>query len=149
VVSVEVARHGRWGVLARSRTSRSGHFAATIRARGLGTSALRVRFAGDRLNTGAATGAGRLQLFRSSQASWYQLTGNQLGCGGRMGANQLGVANKTLPCGTLVTFRYGGRSVRVPVIDRGPYVAGRTWDLSGETRRRLHFPGTGSVWSDK
>jgi hypothetical protein len=149
VVQVEVARHGRWGVLARSRTSRSGHFAATVRARGLGTSALRVRFAGDRLNTGSAAGAGRLQVFRATQASWYQLTGNQLGCGGRMGANQLGVANKTLPCGTRVTLRYGGRSVSVRVIDRGPYVAGRTWDLSGETRRRLHFPGTGTVWSDK
>ncbi|MGI8579563.1 MAG: RlpA-like double-psi beta-barrel domain-containing protein [Solirubrobacteraceae bacterium] len=149
VVQVEVARHGRWSPLARSRTSSSGHFGATVRAHGLGTSALRVRFAGDRLNTGSAAGAGTLQVFRVTQASWYQLTGNQLGCGGRMYDGQLGVANKTLPCGTQVTLRYGGRSIRVPVIDRGPYVGGRTWDLSGETRRRLHFPGTGSVWSDK
>lgn len=148
-VQLEVARHGRWSLLAQSRTSATGHFSATVRAQGLGTSALRVRFGGDRLNTGSEAGAGTLQVFRVSQASWYQLTGNQLGCGGRMYEGQLGVANKTLPCGTQVTLRYGGRSIRVPVIDRGPYVAGRTWDLSGETRRRLHFPGTGSVWSDK
>lgn len=149
IVQVEIARHGRWSLLARSRTSRTGHFSSTVRAQGLGTSALRVRFGGDRLNTGSATGAGSLQVFRVTQASWYQLTGNQLGCGGRMYEGQLGVANKTLPCGTQVTLRYGGRSIRVPVIDRGPYVGGRTWDLSGETRRRLHFPGTGSIWSDK
>jgi len=149
VVQVEVARHGRWSPLARSRTSPAGHFSATVRARGLGSSALRVRFGGDKLNTGSATAAGQLQVFRASQASWYQLTGNQLGCGGRMYEGQLGVANKTLPCGTQVTLRYGGRTVRVPVIDRGPYVGGRTWDLTAETRRRLGFPGTGSIWSDK
>lgn len=149
VVQVEVARRGRWVALARARTSRTGHFAASLRAGGLGSAALRVSFAGDRLNVGAAADAGRLQVFRATQASWYQLTGNQLGCGGRMYEGQLGVANKTLPCGTLVTFRYGGRSIRVPVIDRGPYVGNRVWDLSGETRRRLRFPGTGSIWSDK
>jgi hypothetical protein len=34
--------------------------------------------------------------------------------------NQLGVAHNTAPCGTLIAFSYAGRSVTVPVIDRGP-----------------------------
>ena len=55
------------------------------------------------------------------------------------------MANKTLPCGTEVTFRYGNRAVRVPVIDRGPYIPGRMWDLSGAAAEALHFPGLGQV----
>jgi len=35
----------------------------------------------------------------------------------------------------------------VPVIDRGPYVGGREWDLTGATARRLGFGGVGVVWS--
>ena len=40
----------------------------------------------------------------------------------------------TLPCGTMVTLRYGGRTITVPVIDRGPYVAGRDYDLTYATQ---------------
>jgi rare lipoprotein A (peptidoglycan hydrolase) len=45
----------------------------------------------------------------------------------------LGVAHRTLPCGTLITFRNpaNGRSLTLPVVDRGPYVYGRKWDLTG------------------
>jgi rare lipoprotein A (peptidoglycan hydrolase) len=44
-----------------------------------------------------------------------------------------GVANRTLPCGTKITFRNpaNGRAITVKVVDRGPYVAGRQWDLTG------------------
>ena len=55
----------------------------------------------------------------------------------------MGVANKTLPCGTLVTLRYDGRTVRVAVIDRGPYVAGREFDLTEATKQALGFGGVG------
>lgn len=40
------------------------------------------------------------------------------------------VAHKTLPCGSKVEVRYGGKRIVVPVWDRGPYVAGRDLDLS-------------------
>ena len=53
------------------------------------------------------------------------------------------VANKTLPCGTLVSLRYRSRSITVPVIDRGPDVTGREFDLTAATRARLDFPGLG------
>ena len=58
----------------------------------------------------------------------------------------LGVANKTLPCGTMVKLRYHGHSITVPVIDRGPYVAGRDYDLTEATKERLGFPGVGTCW---
>jgi Lytic transglycolase len=86
--------------------------------------------------------------WHSSVASVYFDYGGPLACGGRLARNQLGVAHKSAPCGALITFRYGGRTVRVPVIDRGPYIAGREWDLTGATAELLGFPGLDFVeWS--
>jgi rare lipoprotein A (peptidoglycan hydrolase) len=65
-----------------------------------------------------------------------------------LGRHELGVAHKTAPCGTLITFTYSGRSLTVPVIDRGPYIVGREWDLTGPTAAALGFPGLGPIqWS--
>ncbi|HWF32859.1 MAG TPA: septal ring lytic transglycosylase RlpA family protein [Solirubrobacteraceae bacterium] len=83
-----------------------------------------------------------------SVASVFTDYGLGLACGGVLGRDQLGVAHKTAPCGTLITFTYGGRSLTVPVIDRGPYIAGREWDLTGATAAALGFPGLGKIeWS--
>ncbi len=81
----------------------------------------------------------------TSIASVYTDYGLPVACGGVLHVPELGVANKTLPCGTEVTFIYGGRAIRVPVIDRGPYIAGREWDLTGATAEALNFPGLGSI----
>ena len=67
--------------------------------------------------------------------SWYGpgFYGNGGACGmipGGLTKDTVGVAHRTLPCGTKVTFRYNGRTVTTRVIDRGPYVAGRTWDMT-------------------
>ena len=45
----------------------------------------------------------------------------------------------------MVKLRYHGRSITVPVIDRGPYVAGRDYDLTEATRDRLGFPGVDTI----
>ncbi|HEY2182514.1 MAG TPA: septal ring lytic transglycosylase RlpA family protein [Solirubrobacteraceae bacterium] len=83
-----------------------------------------------------------------SVASVFRDYGLGLACGGVLGRDQLGVAHKTAPCGTLITFTYGGRRLTVPVIDRGPYIAGREWDLTGATAAALGFPGLGQIeWS--
>lgn len=72
-------------------------------------------------------------------ASWYGpgFYGNRTACGQVYTPEILGVAHKTLPCGTLLTLSYGSRVLTVPVIDRGPYVAGRTLDLSNATKLAL------------
>jgi hypothetical protein len=72
-------------------------------------------------------------------ASWYGpgFYGNRTACGQRYTPEILGVAHLTLPCGTLLTLTYGSRSVSVAVIDRGPYIAGRTLDLSNATKLAL------------
>ena len=72
-------------------------------------------------------------------ASWYGpgFYGNRTACGQVYTPELLGVAHLTLPCGTTLTLSYGERSITVSVIDRGPYVAGRTLDLSNATRATL------------
>ncbi|HYV16002.1 MAG TPA: septal ring lytic transglycosylase RlpA family protein [Conexibacter sp.] len=148
-VVVEAGKHGRWKPLAHALTRANGHFDVRLAVNTLSSVRLRVHFSGDRRADGDRARAGTLQTFRSSLASWYALYGGALACGGTLGYDTLGVANKTLPCGTRVTLRYHGRQVTVPVIDRGPYVGGREWDLTGATARRLGFGGTGVVWSSR
>lgn len=107
---------------------------------------MRLRFGGDAADRPTQRPLGRLNVFRLAEASWYA-SGGSLACGGLLTTSTMGVANKTLPCGTLVTLRYDGRTVRVPVIDRGPYVAGREFDLTEATKNALGFEGVGEVWS--
>lgn len=85
--------------------------------------------------------------YRVSIASVYTDYNKPIACGVNqvLHVPQLGVANKSLPCGTEVTFVYGHRAIRVPVIDRGPYIAGRQWDLTGATAEALRFPGLGPI----
>ena len=75
-------------------------------------------------------------------ASWYGpgFYGNRTACGQTYTAEIVGVAHRTLPCGTLVVLEYRGQSMTVPVIDRGPYVAGRTLDLSHATHVAMGCP---------
>jgi rare lipoprotein A len=60
----------------------------------------------------------------------------------------VGVAHRTLPCGTKVVFRNPGtgRTVTARVVDRGPYVSGRQWDLTGGLCLKLGHCYTGSVY---
>jgi rare lipoprotein A len=139
--------HRRWGwrTLDRDRTGVRGvyelhrrlHRATSARARVV------LRAHGRRLHRRL----GRLNVYRWANASWYGpgLYGNHLACGGRLGYGTIGVANKSLPCGARLTLRHRGHVVRARVIDRGPYVAGREFDLTEATARRLHFRGRGPL----
>jgi rare lipoprotein A len=140
-----LARHG-WSTLTRTRTGAGGRFRLRYLTRRVGSESVRLRFAGDGSELASHRRLGRLNVFRLAEASWYG-GGGGLACGGSLTSSTIGVANKTLPCGTLVTLRYDGHSVRVPVVDRGPYVAGREFDLTEATKQALGFGDTGEVWS--
>lgn len=148
-VVVEIAKGRGWHKVAGTKTKSGGRFATSWRPRRAGAFKVRVRA----LAPGVAPWrvSGRVRAYRPAMASYYGpgLYGSALACGGRLSPSKLGVANKTLPCGTRVTLRYRGRSVTVPVIDRGPYVAGREYDLTSATKSRLGFGSTGVVWSTK
>jgi len=150
-VALQRAARGRWRTVDIARTTSGGRFRARWRPPAAGTYKLRVRSVGDRLATASTDRLGRVRTYRPGAASWYGpgLYGNSLGCGGTLTPATLGVAHKSLPCGTKVTLRHRGRSATVRVVDRGPYVAGREWDLTEATKRRLRFGSTGTVWSTR
>jgi rare lipoprotein A len=139
--ALQVWRRDRWRTLDRDRTGGAGRYVLRQRLRRPMSAPARVRV------RGGERSLGRLNVYRWAVASWYGpgLYGNHLACGGRLRYGRLGVAHKTLPCGSKVTLRHRGRTVRVPVIDRGPYVAGREYDLTAATARRLRFRGHGAI----
>jgi rare lipoprotein A (peptidoglycan hydrolase) len=140
-VRLQARRSGTWVTLDRASTGPAGRYSLRYRTGRNGSWPLRVHAAAaNRL-------LGRLNVYRHAYASWYGpgLFGGHLACGGTLTPGTLGVANKSLPCGTKVNLRYHGRSVRVPVVDRGPYVGGREYDLTAATKQRLGFSGHGYV----
>jgi peptidoglycan lytic transglycosylase len=139
--------HKVWRTVARSETAENGTFRVRYTPRKTGSALLRVSLPDAGPNATAAK-VGRVNVFRSTLVSWYGpgFYGSPVACGGApLGYNQLGVAHKTLPCGTKVTLRYNGRAVTVPVIDRGPYVGDREFDLTRATKDRLGFAGVGVI----
>ncbi len=151
-VALQLRSGGRWKTIDRAGTGRGGRFTAAFKARKLGGFRLRVRFGGDKGNAAVTrTLRGRRYALRPGHASWYGpgLYGNKLGCGGTLRVGTVGVAHKRLPCGTKVVFRYRGRTATIRVVDRGPYVGGREWDLTAAAKRKLGFGSTGTVWTSK
>jgi hypothetical protein len=150
-VRIQLRKDGRWATVDRVRTRRAGRFQGSwLVQRPAGRYRARVLFEGDRRNS-ARVAKTRLHVYTPGQASYYGpgLYGNRTACGQTLTPGTLGVANRWLPCGTRVTFRYRGRSVTAPVIDRGPFHASRIWDLTYATKRRLGFGSTGTVWATR
>jgi rare lipoprotein A len=147
-VALQIRRRGRWITLDRDRSDARGRY--VLRNRMGRPMSVRARVHVSRGPAGKR-GLGRLNVYRHALASWYGpgLYGGHLSCGGTLSASKLGVAHKTLPCGTRVTLRHHGHVLRVPVIDRGPYVGAREYDLTAATARRLGFKGYGSILSTR
>jgi rare lipoprotein A len=131
------------GRMLHTRTQADGTYRVRWQARGSGTYRARATVANSTVHSHDVT----VYAFRQAEASYYGpgLYGGGLACGGTLSPGKLGVANKTLPCGSKVTLRYHGKTVTVPVIDRGPYAGNREYDLTAATKAKLGFPSTGTV----
>ena len=94
-----------------------------------------------------ATQALTIPIFRNAVATIFGpgLWGRHTACGERLSRALLGVASRTLKCGTRVALHYRGRELTVPVVDRGPYSAGVTWDLTMATADALGITETSTV----
>jgi rare lipoprotein A len=132
-------------------TDSKGAYSVRWRPSRPGTYKVRAVAGKNRLARAGRSVARRVTAFRRAAASWYGpgLYGNAMACGGTLTSSTLGVAHRTLPCGTRLTLRYGRRSVRVEVVDRGPFSGSREFDLTSATKQRLGFPDTGFVLSSK
>lgn len=76
-------------------------------------------------------------------ASWYgrESCANPRDCrtanGERFTGNDMTAAHRTLPFGTKLRVTYQGNSVVVRVNDRGPYIKGRSLDVSRAAAQRI------------
>lgn len=86
-------------------------------------------------NGGGGGGAARY----SRTVTWYGpgWYGRRTACGQKLTSTLMGTAHKTLPCGTVVHFRYKGRRATARVVDRGPYARGVEFDLTWAVARKL------------
>ena len=95
-----------------------------------------------------ATRPASLTVHKAALATWFGpgFYGQRTACGQTLTPAVVGVANRTLPCGTLVKVSYKGRRLIVPVIDRGPYGHnGADWDLTTEAARTLGMEDTARI----
>jgi rare lipoprotein A len=131
----------RWRNVASARADATGAYTAHWRPNHIGPTALRAI-----LHTTAAPL--RIVVYKPTIATWYGpgFFGNRTACGQVLAPDLQGVAHRSLPCGTRVAFTYNGRSIVVPVIDRGPYgVAGADWDLTQATAAALGISATATL----
>lgn len=137
---------GSWTAIAGARAARDGSFATTWRATTTGRWPIRAFATGDALAAGiAAMPTATATVYRAATATWYSMPGSRTACGVRLRRSTMGVAHRTLPCGTRVDVTWGGRSVTVPVIDRGPFVRGVHYDLTLAAADALGFVSAGRV----
>jgi rare lipoprotein A len=75
--------------------------------------------------------------------------GRRTACAGVViGPRTEGVAHPVLPCGVRLYITYGGKTALTQVIDRGPFVPGRQFDLTSALARRLGLKGVQQIrWS--
>lgn len=81
-------------------------------------------------------------------ASWYGTeSGNKTANGEPFDGTSMTAAHKTLPFGTRLKVTYRGHSVIVRINDRGPFVKGRSLDLSKAAAKKLGLlpAGVGKV----
>lgn len=91
------------------------------------------------------------KISQTGKASYYadKFNGRKTASGEKFGNSKLTAAHKTLPFGTKVkvTNLKNGKTVKVRINDRGPFVAGRIIDLSKKAARKIDMvnEGVGSV----
>ncbi len=134
-----IDRHG--GFVAHWRTSQAGRLA--VRAVVVSTRG-RAPVRGRSSGAGEASPATRITVYRPALATTYGLGfyGRRTACGQVLTRTSVGVANRHLPCGTMVEMSFAGRRLVLPVIDRGPYANGADWDLTTGAASVLGVPGT-------
>jgi hypothetical protein len=150
---VEVERRGRetdwrWAPTTHDTVARDGSFSATWPTNHIGQFAIRAVLENSLgARAAAASPALTIIVYRPSLATQYGpgLYGRQTACGKILRRGTIGLANRTLRCGTRVAIYYEGRTLVVPVIDRGPYAHNADWDLTEATGRALGIPGTAMI----
>jgi uncharacterized membrane protein YgcG len=147
-VSLELRNaKGIWLDIVNRTVAANGSFDIPWRATSIGRYTMRVvsgAITSSAASSSVSTPTTTLQVFQSVIATWYGpgFYGHRTACGQTLTTHILGVANRTLPCGTPVVLSWHGHTITVPVIDRGPYANNATFDLTSATARALTIQET-------
>ncbi len=152
-VTIQRQRNGDWDRIAIARTDGDGGYRAEWTPEELGSFPVRAKFEGDDLNGAIKQQVEhRVHVYRSAVSSWYGpgLYGNTTACGQTLRPDTVGVAHKTLPCGTKVALPLPRRDGEGPrhrprPVHRGARVGP---DRGGEAQARLPGPRR-TVWSTR
>jgi rare lipoprotein A len=149
-VRVERQVAGGWLAVGAAHADGNGAFGIVWQPEGPGRYVLRAvaGHGGEASASSARVSVPRtVTVYRRARASWYGpgFYGRRTACGQRLRTATLGLAHRSLPCGTQVAVSYRGRSLVLPVIDRGPFVRGISWDLTGAAARRLGVTVTSRI----
>jgi rare lipoprotein A len=141
---------GPWEPAATTTAADDGSFDAVWKTDHIGHFDLRARTAaGDGASAAAAAAlpAQEITVFKRTLATWFGpgFYGHRTACGQRLTNRLLGVAHRTLPCGTKVALLYKGRTITVPVVDRGPFAHGASYDLTAATAQALGVTQTAHI----
>lgn len=146
IVVIEIRKGKKWKSVTRLRTGKNGGFSGQVKIDDLGSTDIRVVLPSLGQTSSVKKPLGTVYRYRQEVASWYGpgFYGRKMSCGKTLNRSTIAVAHKTLPCGTKVRFHNNGKTVVASVEDRGPFIAGRDWDLTEATKNKL---GTfNSVW---
>jgi len=137
-----------WVAVTTAITGEQGVFAARWRADHIGVFRFRaVVTPHGEAQAATASPEVAVTVYKPAVATWYGpgFYGRRTACGQRMSKHLLGVAHKKLKCGTRVALFHAGRTITVPVVDRGPFRHGTDWDLTSATAEALGFTATGTI----
>jgi rare lipoprotein A len=139
---------GAWTQTATATVSPDGSFLARWRTDEIGSFAVRALIAGTQVQAADAPPlTTSVTVYRPARATWYGpgFYGKHTACGQVMSHALLGVAHRTLPCGTPVSVFYAGKAITVPVVDRGPFANGARYDLSSATAQFVGMTETSMI----
>ena len=137
-----------WANTVSATIASDGSFSAVWQANHIGRFDMRaIVTSASQAQTAAETPALTTTVYRPSRATEYGpgFYGKKTACVQRLRRGTIGLANRTLKCGESVAIYYQGRTLVVPVIDRGPYANGADWDLTMATGKALGITGTAQI----
>jgi rare lipoprotein A len=145
--TIEIERLGHetgwaWANTVTATVAHNGSFSAVWDTNHIGQFSIRAL-----LDAASAAPMVTVTVYLPALATMYGpgFWGDRTACGQTLKKSMIGVANRTLRCGEKVALYYRGRTLIVPVIDRGPYANGASWDLTEATDKALGIPGTATI----
>jgi hypothetical protein len=139
---------GTWTQTATTVVAPDGSFLARWRTDEIGSFAVRALLAGVEAQAADASAlTTTVTVYRPARATWFGpgFYGKRTACGQVMSHALLGVAHRSLPCGTPVALFFAGKSITVPVIDRGPFANGAHYDLTSAAAKVVGMTQTSTI----